>query len=112
MTYEENSEFERLKHADVAQGKRVAELTAELARASAAQANTDADLLQARLDLISSDAIRSALVQQTCDVAKDIARALGAVEAAFHAGYVARVTGSPSPEEGYRDWLKKLAERS
>jgi hypothetical protein len=45
------------------------------------------ELTQTRLDLMNSDAIREAFVKQSCELAKDMARALSMVESAFHAGY-------------------------
>lgn len=67
------------------------------------------ELKQTRLDLINSDAIREALVTQSIDVARDMARALDKVEQAYHAGFRAgRAPGGTTPDAAYRRWLAEI----
>lgn len=73
-----------------------------------------AELTQARLDLAHADALRGALVEQACEVARDMSRALSMVEAAFHAGWAAvhkhRSLGRHiTVDEAYNEWTKGLA---
>lgn len=67
------------------------------------------ELTQTRLDLMQSDAIRSAFVEQTCGLAKDMSRAFEMVEAAFHAGHkAAHENPDKTADEAYNNWTKDL----
>jgi hypothetical protein len=67
---------------------------------------------QLRLELISSDALRAALVEQVTDDARDLDRALGLVEEAFRAGYKRgrcdAIFGPDAPAAALRTWLEGL----
>lgn len=67
------------------------------------------ELKQTRLDLLNSDAIRSAFVEQSSGLAKDMARALSMVEAAFMAGHTAGAARPYQPaSEAFNEWTKEI----